>query len=215
MKKLLSVIAVALMLPLAACADSAPKFEQGKHYEVVAEQVTAKPEVKEYFSFYCGGCNAFEPVAQNLAKNLPEGVEFKKVHVDFIRAASPELQNALARAYLVAKNLGKGDQVASAIFNQIHRARAPFANENDIRNLVLVHDIDGETYDKAMKSFSIRGAANQMKKEQDELSNRRVLTGVPLLIVNGKYKINNAALDQRNISAELQQLVEYLLQKDA
>ena len=215
MKKLLSVFALALMLPLAACADTASKFEAGKHYEVISEQPSVKPEVKEYFSFYCGGCNAFEPIAQSVAKKLPDGVEFKKVHVDFIRAASPELQNALARAYLVAKNLGKGDQVASAIFNQIHRARAPFANEKDIRNLVLVHDIDGETYDKAMKSFSIRGAANQMKKEQDELSNRRILTGVPLLIVNGKYKINNAALNPREMEAELQQLIDYLLKKDA
>lgn len=213
MKKLLSVCVFALLLPLAASANS--KFQQGKHYDVIAEQATAKAEVKEYFSFYCGGCNAFEPIAQSLAKKLPADAEFKKVHVDFIRAASPELQNVLARAYLVAKSQGKGDQVASAIFNQIHRNRAPFANENDIRNLVLIHDIDGETYDKAMKSFSVRGAANQMKKEQDELSEKRILTGVPMLVVNGKYKINNAALDKRNMEAELQELVNYLLQKDA
>lgn len=215
MKKLLSVFALTLMLPLAACADANGKFEQGKHYEVITEQATAKPEVKEYFSFYCGGCNAFEPIAQSVAKKLPQDVEFKKVHVDFIRAAGPELQNALTRAYIVAKNLGKGDQVASAIFKQIHVNRAPFANENDIRSLVLLHDIDAETYDKAMKSFSVRGAANQMKKEQDDLSNRRALTGVPMLLVNGKYKINNAALDQRNFEAELQELISYLLEKDA
>jgi protein dithiol oxidoreductase (disulfide-forming) len=204
---------LAALLPLGSAV--AAGFEAGKHYDVIAEQATPKAEVKEYFSFYCGGCNAFEPIAQSVAKKLPDGVEFKKVHVDFIRAASPELQNTLARAYLVAKNLGKGDQVASAIFNQIHRARAPFANETDIRNLVLLHDIDAETYDKAMKSFSVRGAANQMKKEQDELSERRVLTGVPMVVVNGKYKINNAALDSRNMEAQLQELIAYLLEKDA
>ena len=213
MKKLLSVFALSLLLPLSACADA--KFEEGKHYEVISEQATAKPEVKEYFSFYCGGCNAFEPIAQSLAKKLPEGAEFKKMHVDFIRAAGPELQNALARAYIVAKNLGKGDQVASAIFKQIHRNRAPFANEDDIRSLVLLHDIDDETYDKAMKSFSVRGAANQMKKEQDDLSNRRVLNTVPMLIVNGKYKINHTELNAKNIESELQELISFLLEKDA
>jgi protein dithiol oxidoreductase (disulfide-forming) len=213
MKKLLSVCALALMLPLAACAEV--KFVEGKHYEVISAQATPKAEVKEYFSFYCGGCNAFEPIAQSIAKKLPEGVELKKSHVDFIRAASPELQNALTRAYLVAKNLGKGDQISTAIFNQIHRNRAPFSNEDEIRSLVLLHDIDGDTYDKAMKSFSIRGAANQMKKEQDDLSNRRVLTGVPMLVVNGKYKINNAALDSRNFEQEMQQIITFLLEKDA
>ena len=211
MKKLFAVLAMTLLLPMVQAAQ----FEEGKHYEVIAEQGTAKPEVKEYFSFYCGGCNAFEPIAQSVAKKLPAGVEFKKSHVDFIRAASPELQNALARAYLVAKGLGKGDAVASAFFNQIHRNRAPFANENDIRSLVLLHDIDGDTYDKAMKSFSVRGAVNQMKIEQDELSNRRILTGVPMLVVNGKYKIKNEALDARNYEKEMQQLIDYLLQKDA
>ena len=212
MKKLTALLVGALLLPVAVFAA---QFEEGKHYEVISEQATAKAEVKEYFSFYCGGCNAFEPVAQSIAKKLPEGTEFKKVHVDFIRAASPELQNALARAYLVAKSQGKGDQVASAIFNQIHRNRAPFSNENEIRSLVLIHDVDADTYDKAMKSFSVRGAANQMKKEQDELSAKRILTGVPMLVVNGKYKINNAALDSRNYEKEMQELINFLLQKDA
>lgn len=211
MKKWLVAAAAALLLPLSAVASN---FQLGKHYEVIAEQKTAKPEVKEYFSFFCGGCYAFEPIAQRLAQSLPEGVEFKKSHVDFIRAASPEIQNALARAYVVAKNLGKGDQVSTAIFNQIHRSRVPFRSEDDIRNLVLVNDIDGETYDKAMRSFGVRGAVNQMMKEQQELSERRVLTGVPMLVVNGKYKILNESLNQRNMQQEMQQLVEYLLSKD-
>lgn len=211
MKKWLVAAAAAVLLPLSAVASN---FQVGKHYEVIAEQRTAKPEVKEYFSFFCGGCYAFEPIAQRLAQSLPDGVEFKKFHVDFIRAASPEIQNALARAYVVAKNLGKGDQVSTAIFNQIHRSRVPFRSEDDIRNLVLINDIDGETYDKAMRSFGVRGAVNQMMKEQQELSERRVLTGVPMLVVNGKYKILNESLNQRNMQQEMQQLVEYLLGKD-
>ncbi|CAM3697217.1 thiol:disulfide interchange protein DsbA/DsbL [Rheinheimera salexigens] len=211
MIKRAAILLLSVLLPLTVQAD---KFEQGKHYDVIAEQVSARPEVKEYFSFYCGGCNAFEPVAQSIAAKLPNNTEFKKVHVDFIRAASPEIQNMLARAYLVAKNQDKGDEVASAIFNQIHQNRIPFSNENDIRSLVLLHGIDGDTYDKAIKSFSVMGAARQMKKEQDELSKSRVLSGVPMLIVNGKYKINNAALDSRNFQQEMQQLIDYLLEKD-
>ena len=93
MKKWFVAAAAAVLLPLSAMASN---FQAGKHYEVIAEQKTASPEVKEYFSFFCGGCYAFEPIAQSLAQNLPQGVEFTKSHVDFIRAASPEIQNALA-----------------------------------------------------------------------------------------------------------------------
>lgn len=212
MKTWLMAATVALMLPITVLANT---FQQGRHYEVISEQKTATPEVKEYFSFYCGGCFAFEPIIQRLGQNLPAGTVLKKSHVDFVRAASPEIQNALARAYVVAQNMGKGDQVAAAIFNQIHRSRVPFRTEDDIRSLVLIHDIDGETFDRAFRSFGVRGAVNQMMREQQELSERRVLTGVPMLVVNGKYKIVNESLNQRNLQQELQQLVEYLLSKDA
>ena len=48
MKKLF-VLAMALLLPLTACAEA--KYEQGKQYDVVADVATSKPEVKEFFSF--------------------------------------------------------------------------------------------------------------------------------------------------------------------
>lgn len=211
MNKWLVAVVATMMLPLSVLANN---FQQGKHYEVVASQKTATPEVKKYFSFYCGGCYAFEPLAQSLARNLPEGAEFKSVHVDFIRAAAPDIQNALARAYVSARNLGKGDQMATAIFNQIHRNRVPFRTEADVRSLALINDIDAEAFDRAMRSFAVRGAVGQMAKDQETLSNSRVLTGVPMLLVNGKYKIINESLNPRNMQNELQALVEYLLAKE-
>jgi thiol:disulfide interchange protein DsbA len=208
MKKLTALLVGALLLPVAVLAA---QFEEGKHYEVIAEQATAKPEVKEFFSFYCPACFGFEPKVQALAKQLPAGAELKKVHVDFLQHASPEIQVTLAKAYLVAKNLGKGDQVASAFFNYIHVDRKAFANDDDIKALVVATGIDAGTYDKAIKSFTVAGGAKQMKKEQDALSARRVLTGVPTFVVNGKYKILNQGLSRENQDEEFKQLVNFLL----
>lgn len=213
MKKLFSILLLILILPLAACAEG--EFKEGKQFDVIADVATSKPEVKEFFSFYCGHCFQFEPIMQSIEHKLPEGTSFKKMHVDFLRAASPEIQETLARAYLVAVHLNKGDQIASAIFNHIHRNRGVFASDDDIRQFMLINDIDAESYDKAMNSFSVRGGVKQMKKEQTELSDRRVLTGVPTIIVNGKYRVNLAGLDSKNIEQELQQLIDFLLTKDA
>ncbi len=55
MLKLIKAAALALMLPVVA---NAAQFEEGVHYEVVAERGTKKPEVTEYFSFFCPACNA-------------------------------------------------------------------------------------------------------------------------------------------------------------
>lgn len=208
MKKLSAWVLAALVLPLSVFAA---QFEEGKHYEVIAEQATAKPEVKEFFSFYCPACFGFEPKVQALSKKLPEGVELKKVHVDFLRQASPETQNTMARAYLVGKNLGKGNDVASALFNHIHVEHKAFSSDDDVKAVVVAAGVDAATYDKAIKSFAVVGAAKQMKKDQDNLSNRRVLSGVPMFVVNGKYKILNQGLSRDNQDQEFNELVSYLL----
>ena len=208
----ISLIAAVTLFAGDANAD-AKKFVAGDHYEVVAEKSAAKPEIKEFFSFYCGHCFAFEPVANKLSKNLPKGVELEKVHVDFMQVASPETQAALARAYLVAKNAGKGEEIAQAIFNYIHRQRATFSTEADIRSLLLVNDFDAVTFDNNFNSMAVLSGAAKMKEQQTYWTEQHALTGVPTVLVNGKYKLKFDKLDPKNFDVELQQLVSYLLAK--
>lgn len=207
------VIVAASVLMLTAFAAQADKFVEGTHYEVVAEKATAKAEVKEFFSFYCGHCFRFEPYANKLASQLPKGVELEKVHVDFVQAAAPEVQNALARAYLVGKSAGQGEKVAAMIFDYIHQKRASFSNEADVRKLLLANDFDAKTFDAKINSLPTVAGANAMKTVQDKWSANRVLTGVPMLLVNGKYKPRFDALKSENFDQELNELVTYLLAK--
>jgi len=209
----LAVLLAAVSLFACDTNADASKFVAGEHYEVVAEKATTKPEVKEFFSFYCGHCFAFEPFANKLSKNLPQGVELEKVHVDFLPAASPEMQNALSRAYVVGKTAGQGEQVAQAIFNYIHRQQATFTTEADIRSLLLVNDFDAATFDKSFNSMPVLSAVAKMKEHQTLWSENKVLTGVPMVLVNAKYKLKFDKLDPDNFDAELQQLVSYLLAK--
>jgi thiol:disulfide interchange protein DsbA len=206
-------VSLVAAVSLYACDANANKFVAGQHYEVVAETASAKPEVKEFFSFYCGHCFAFEPFANNLSKKLPQGIELEKVHVDFLQAASPEMQNALSRAYLVGKSAGKGEQVAQLIFNYIHRQQAGFSTEADIRSLLLVNDFDAATFDNNFNSMPVLSAAAKMKEHQTRWSENKVLTGVPMVLVNAKYKLKFDKLDPENFDAELQELVNYLLAK--
>lgn len=207
------VFVAASVLMLTAFAAQADKFVEGTHYEVVAEKATAKAEVKEFFSFYCGHCFRFEPYANKLASQLPKGVELEKVHVDFVQAAAPEVQNAVARAYLVGKSAGQGEKVAAMIFDYIHKKRATFSNEDDIRKLWLVNDLDAKVFDAKINSMPIVTAANTMKTTQNKWSENRVLTSVPMLLVNGKYKPKFEALKSENFEQELNELVTYLLAK--
>ncbi|MGI5309964.1 thiol:disulfide interchange protein DsbA/DsbL [Rheinheimera sp. WS51] len=210
MRKLFIIILLSFFIPLALSAD---EFKHGHHYDVIAASSSEKPEVVEFFSFYCPHCANFEPIAQRIEQQLPKNVSFTKMHVDFIRAASPALQNNLARAVLVADLEGKKHQVVDAIFEQIHKKRQNFTSPEQIRQLAISAGVTPESYDANIESFGVINAADYMKQQQTMYTEQRVLKGVPMLIVNGKYRINLENLDG-DLEAELAKLIQFLISKD-
>ena len=210
MKKLMFWIAALMMTPVLAATTT---FEEGVHYEEFSEQSSAKPEVKEFFSYYCPACNAIDPVAMSVMKTLPEGTTFKKYHVDFMGAASQEIQQTLTAAMVLAKIQGKGDEVNKAFFRHIHQERKAFAAPEDIRAVAVAAGIDAATYDKNIKNFMVQTQVKLMQKEQKTYSDSRVVNSVPTFIVNGRYKINIAKLDRANQEQDLKALIHYLLTK--
>lgn len=207
MKKLASLL-VMLLMPLMACSAD---YTEGKQYTKVSEDITAKPEVREYFSFYCPHCLRFQPFMESVEKQLPEGVTFEQNHVDFLRAASPQIQQLLSKGVVVAEQLGMKAKLTDAVFNYLQVQRAVITSEKDLRNIFVLNGADGDKFDKLMTSFSVNSKAKLMKKNQDYFSKKGALTGVPTVIVNGKYRINNAELDKDNFEQDYKKLIRYLL----
>jgi thiol:disulfide interchange protein DsbA len=193
---------------------SAAKYTEGEQYTKVSEKATSKPEVREYFSFYCPHCLKFEPLMEDVHQKLPQGVKFERNHVDFLRAASPTIQQLLSKAVVVADQMGMEKKLMGAVFNYIQVQRAVITSEKDIRNIFVLNGANGEEFDKLMASFSVISKANLMKKNQTKFSEKRALTGVPTLFVNGKYRINFQKLDKNNFEQDLHDLVAYLLTLD-
>ncbi|MFD2165591.1 thiol:disulfide interchange protein DsbA/DsbL [Thalassotalea euphylliae] len=212
MKKVFASLLVAVLLPFAAVAAN---YEEGKQYTKVSENLSKKPEVREYFSFYCPHCLRFEPFFATLKKKLPENVAFERNHVDFLRAASPEIQFLVTKALVTAQQLNVEEKVVAAIFNYIQVQRAAITEEKDVRNLFVLNGVDGEAFDKAFKSFAVNSKAKLMKKKQTELVQKRALTGVPTVVVNGKYRINVDKLDRNNFEQDYINLVNYLVALDS
>ena len=201
-----------LLLPLLALSLSvSAAYEEGEQFIKVNETLSNKKEVREYFSVYCGHCMKFEPLIHNLEKNLPSDVKLVRNHVDFLRAASPKVQNMITKATVVAEQLGDADKYIGAIFNYVQVQRGIITSEADLRNIFVLNGADGDKFDKLMKSFSVNAQAKSLKKNQDELSAKRAITGVPTIIVNGKYKVNPGKLDPKNFEKDYNNLVNYLL----
>lgn len=201
MKKIFALFVALILLPLAA---NAAEFKEGTHYKIVKQTATATPEVMEFFSFYCGHCFKFEPLMDTLKANLPSDVKFEKSHVNFLgREMGPQLTNA----YAAAEILQVEDKVTDIIFDQIQSQRKAINGEEDILKIFVQAGVSEEEAKSALASFPVKGLASQMKRDTETFN----ISGVPTLIVNGKYKINTGSVKS---TEELIALVDFLTKKN-
>ena len=214
MKKIFKSLLLLPFLVLSVSA-SAAQYTEGKQYTKVSETVTNKKEVREYFSVYCPHCLKFEPFMHSLKKSLPSDASFERNHVDFLRGASPKVQEMITKSIVVAEQLDNTDKLIGAIFNYVQVQRAVITSEKDLRNIFVLNGADGAKFDKLMKSFSVNSKVKSLKKHQDTMSKKRALTGVPAVFVNGKYRVNPAELDRNNFEQDYKNLVKYLLELDS
>lgn len=186
MKKALLVALALLMAPIAALAAD---YKEGVHYTVVNKgPATAKPEIAEFFSFYCPHCYSFAKVqVPQIKANLPEGVVFKQNHVEFI---GREMGTEMSRAFAIAHQLKVEDKIEQALFAAIHDKKQRFVNRDDIRQVFIANGVSGKEFDAAANSFMVSAQMAQMKRATENAQ----LSGVPALVVNGKYRVETGAI---------------------
>ena len=187
----------------------AQQFSEGDHYVKIEGEPSTSKEITEFFSFYCPACYRQEGFMNELKAALPDDAVFKKNHVDGMPGRKPDIENLLTKALITAEYLKVEEQLVPAIFNYIHVNKADFSNEKDIKNLFLVNDVNAEKFDKIFSSFSVNAKAKMMQKNTKEIRSQG-FTGVPTLIINGKYKP-----ETKNIKTmqEYKALVLFLLNK--
>mgnify|MGYP000530506962 CR=1 FL=1 len=212
MIKLVKAGLLALLLPLAD--NEAPTtYEEGVHYDVVSERASKKPEVKEFFSFYCPACNNYEALLVEVKPKLDTSIEFKKSHVDFVGVRDPENQQMISQALATAEVLPQKDAIIAAMFNHVHVKRAKFNELADVKDVFVAQGVDGDKFDKLYKSFSVRTMSSKMKRDQDYYKDKGALRGVPTFIVNGKYKLNLGRESGITEPEDISKLINYLAAK--
>jgi thiol:disulfide interchange protein DsbA len=184
MKKLFSILLVAMLLPFSVSA--ADQWKEGTHYKVISDKATAKPEVKEFFSFWCPACYSFEPLVKKIKEGLDEDVKFSKIQVNFMRTASPEVQDDATKAMIIGRVMKKEEALNAAIFNYIHEQRSTITGLRDLRSVFIINGVEAEEFDKMASSIRVNSLVN--KNNREIYTYRENLTGVPNFIVNGKYQ---------------------------
>jgi protein dithiol oxidoreductase (disulfide-forming) len=170
------------------------EFSEGRHFHrLVPTQPTVggsdKIEVAEIFWYGCNHCLAFEPHVNRWAASKPTNVRFVRI---------PAMWNPLVKLHgqlyyteeVLAKNGKIEDPEAfhEAVFNEYHRRGNHLTSENAIQALFERHGVSAEDFQTTWKSFEV---AQKMRVAED-LARRYSITGVPAVVVNGKYRTGGA-----------------------
>lgn len=166
------------------------KFKEGEHYtRMVPTQPTVggadKIEVVEAFMYSCPHCFDMEPYINRWAENKDPSIRFVRL---------PAMWNAMAKLHaqifytheILGRNGTLADPAAfhEAVFQEFHRRGNRLTSADAIEKLFARFGVSSEDFNKAWNSFEV----NQKMRVAADLVRRYNITGVPAVVVNGKYR---------------------------
>lgn len=164
------------------------RWKAGVNYEpiVPAQPTSAGPgkvEVVEVFWLGCPHCYALEPAVLKWLKTKPDYVTFVRVPVMW-----GPVHQAHARLYYTLVALHRSDLFEKA-FDTIQRENNPLVANSDDATLALdvafakANGIKPDDFTRAYHSLSVD---TDLQRAQ-QLTERYNITGVPTIVVDGKY----------------------------
>ncbi len=203
MKNVFGLLVLLLSAPLVLAAGS---YKEGVEYQALAvPQPTNDPgriEVLELFWYGCPHCYHLEPEISDWLKHKPDDVVF--VRMPAVLGPSWELH---ARAFYTAELLGVIDKIHGPLFERLHKERKPVRNTGDLKELFKAQGVSEADFDKTYNSFAVITKTNRAKQVRELYG----LTGVPTLVVNGKYRVT-AKLAGGN--KQMLQVVDFLVDQE-
>jgi len=186
-----------------ASAPATGRFQIGTHYFRLSptQPTSSNPdqiEVAEVFWYGCPHCFNFDPYLESWQTRKAEYVSFVRV---------PAVWNPLlqlhARAFYTAEALGKGAEMHTEFFREIHERGNMLDTEAKLSEFFGRFGVNAAAFETAFDSFAVHAKLQRA----DELSRRYRIGSVPTLIVNGKYTTEGS---QAASYEELLELVETL-----
>jgi protein dithiol oxidoreductase (disulfide-forming) len=164
------------------------RWKAGQHYMpiVPAQPTNVAPgevEIVEVFWYGCPHCYALEPVLASWDKSNADYVKLLKVPVMW----SPG-HGAHAKLFYTLEALGRAD-LHQRVFESYHQRRNPLLAQTDSATRKLhtefarANGIDDKQFLQAYDSFTVN--ANLQRAQR--LTDAYRVTGVPVMVVNGKY----------------------------
>ena len=185
---------------------SAAQWKEGTHYErldtPVATNSQSGVEVAEVFWYGCPHCYTLNPMVTEWSKTLPEDVVFRPVPAMFGGA-----WNTHGQLFYTLDSLGKLEETHDAVFNAIHKQNNRLEDEDAMIDFLEAYGISEDEFRKAWSSFGVKSRIDQATR----LARSYRATGVPCLIINGKYRIEGQMAGSYE---NMMKIAEYLIEQE-
>lgn len=163
-----------------------------------------KIEVTEIFWYGCPHCYEFEPSFEAWVKKLPDDVA-----VERLPAAFNNTWERHARIYYIAESLGLLSKTHQATFDAIHQQGKRLNDADSVAEFFSQFGADPEKVKSLYNSFGVNA---QLKQDMSRLRGYQV-TGVPALVVDGRYVIDGrTAGSLQNMLSVANKLIEQVRQ---
>jgi len=177
-----AVLAGMSLFGLAAQAES---IQAGKQYVELASPVpVSKPgqiEVVELFWYGCPHCYQFEATINPWIEQLPEDVNFVRIPALF-----GGVWNVHGQLFITLESMQVEQKVHDAVFNAIHKQGKKLATPDEMAEFLATQGVDQAAFLKTYNSFGVKSQMEKAKK----LAMAYQISGVPVMIVNGKYRFD-------------------------
>ena len=197
-----NIIQISLAILLFSCSTLL-KAEQLGYETLSPAQPTQNPdkiEVIEFFWYGCPHCYSFEPVLEKWVKSQPKNVEFIRQP-----AAFNETWAKHAKAYYTAEALGVVDKIHADFFDAVQNKKEKLETEDQLAKFFVAHGVNETEFHDAYNSFLV----DAKMRQAPIMASRYGITGVPAIIINGKYKTNGTLAGSHEKMIEvMNQLIE-------
>ncbi len=137
-----------------------------------------KIEVLEFFWYRCPHCFHLEPGLSKWLKTLPKDARIRRVPAVFRPDWMPG-----AKLYYTLEQMGQLERMHEKVFNAYHVDNLDLNNPAVLGDWIAKQGIDRKKFDAIYNSFSTQSKAMQ----GGQLATEYGISGVPTLIVDGKY----------------------------
>lgn len=193
-------------LSLFGLSVQADSIEAGRQYTELSSPVPVsqpgKIEVVELFWYGCPHCYQFEPTLNPWVEKLPGDVNFVRVPAMF-----GGIWDVHGQLFITLESMGVERQVHDAVFEAIHKEKRKLATPEEMAEFLAAHGVDKGKFLSTFNSFAVKGQMAKAKK----LAMSYQITGVPVLIVNGKYRFDISSSGGENQALEV---ANFLIQKE-